>query len=185
MPASSWAMPPYIRARPKTTGSVPLWIQPALTAERMKVVSAKAASPSGPGSAMVPAKAVAVSRARAVWPAIGSRELSRSTLMSRSDATLVAMRVLPRISARAAPPGPPSPRRSRPGHTSVTVLSQFRRFLRRGLQTAEEVVEVEDVGRAHDAVDHAVVDDREVLDAGDQHGRARLADRTVRGAHRG
>src|SRR5438270_4155535 len=59
MPASSWAMPPYASATPRTTGTVPgpladspVWPNvPALAALSRNVVSAKAASPSGPGSA--------------------------------------------------------------------------------------------------------------------------------------
>src|SRR5207302_5480053 len=59
MPASSWALPPYASATPRTTGTVPgpladspVWPNvPALAALSRNVVSAKAASPSGPGSA--------------------------------------------------------------------------------------------------------------------------------------
>src|SRR3954451_12625451 len=52
MPASSWASPPQASARPKTIGSPPAPMSLALKTLRQNVVSAKAASPSGPGSAM-------------------------------------------------------------------------------------------------------------------------------------
>src|SRR5262245_19227039 len=52
MPAANCAMPPYARARPSTTAS-PVPMRPALNTDSTNVVSAKAARPSGPGSAIV------------------------------------------------------------------------------------------------------------------------------------
>src|SRR3954454_21375747 len=50
MPASSWAIPPYASARPRTTGTPLSLTRPALKKLRTKVVSANAASPRGAGS---------------------------------------------------------------------------------------------------------------------------------------
>src|SRR5205823_3294263 len=50
MPASSWAIPPYASASPKTTGSPLPLTRPALKKLRTKVVSANAARPRGAGS---------------------------------------------------------------------------------------------------------------------------------------
>src|SRR3954468_2230356 len=51
MPASTCARPPYASARPNTTGSPLAETSPELNMLRTNVVSANAASPSGPGSA--------------------------------------------------------------------------------------------------------------------------------------
>src|SRR3954453_9506990 len=51
IPASSWAPPPYARARPNTTGSTVSGTRPAFTKLRKKVVRANAANPRGAGSA--------------------------------------------------------------------------------------------------------------------------------------
>ena len=51
MAAHSWASPPYARANPSHELPVAWVIQPAFLADSRKVVRAKAARPSGPGSA--------------------------------------------------------------------------------------------------------------------------------------
>src|SRR6266567_2165972 len=52
MPASSWITPPQAIAYPHQSKPVLVFAQPALTAESRNVVSAKAASPRGAGSAI-------------------------------------------------------------------------------------------------------------------------------------
>ena len=52
MAASSWASPPYARAKGSHASPVVWLIQPAFRADSRNVVRAKAASPSGAGSAM-------------------------------------------------------------------------------------------------------------------------------------
>src|SRR5215470_9053346 len=51
MPASSWATPPQAKAKPSQASPVAFVIQPTLAADNRNVVSAKAASPRGAGSA--------------------------------------------------------------------------------------------------------------------------------------
>ena len=52
MAAHSWANPPYAKAKPSQALPVAWVIHPAFLADSRNVVRAKAASPSGPGSAI-------------------------------------------------------------------------------------------------------------------------------------
>src|SRR3954470_9100232 len=70
MPASNCAKPPYASASPSTIGSPFSPISPELKMLSTKVVSAKAASPSGPGSAVT--GFVSTTRAVCAW-AVSSR----------------------------------------------------------------------------------------------------------------
>ena len=72
IPASIWAIPPKASATPSTTGSVSLGRIPAFTRLSRNVVSAKAARPSGAGSAIIRTCSDASSRETATAPAVGS-----------------------------------------------------------------------------------------------------------------
>src|SRR3954451_16957791 len=80
IPASSCARPPYASARPSTIGTPFSFTRPELKKLSTNVVSANAASPSGPGSAVTgfvstgaaPLVSARVNRPLAVSPAVGS-----------------------------------------------------------------------------------------------------------------
>src|SRR4051794_38230848 len=77
MPARSCARPPYARASPSTIGMPPSPISPELKKLRTNVVSANAASPRGPGSAVIGLVAITspsdrAKRRRAISPCVTS-----------------------------------------------------------------------------------------------------------------
>src|SRR3954469_2293136 len=69
-PATNWAMPPYVSARANTTGSPLLETRPELNMLSTNVVSAKAARPRGPGSAI--GVGTKLTSWRSAAPAVGS-----------------------------------------------------------------------------------------------------------------
>src|SRR3954449_12732314 len=88
-PATNWARPPYVSASANTMGSPLSDTRPELNMLRTNVVSAKAARPSGPGSAI--AVGMKLTSWRAVVPAVGSAPPSRTVRRSTDEASIALL----------------------------------------------------------------------------------------------
>src|SRR4051794_14277440 len=101
-PATNWAMPPYVKARANTIGSPLSDTRPELNMLSTNVVSAKAARPSGPGSAID--VGMKLTSWRAVVPAVGSASAPAGT-PRRSETDEASIWTPPWTRARATVPG--------------------------------------------------------------------------------
>src|SRR4051794_16342787 len=119
MPASTCARPPYASARPNTTGSPLSDTRPALNMLRTNVVSANAARPSGPGSAI--GVGTNETFCRALGAAVGSVSAAASARTVRRSETDEASIWTPPVDTgtgeRARSTGCPSDATHEPGRT--------------------------------------------------------------------
>src|SRR5919112_6049729 len=99
-PATNWAMPPYVSARANTTGSPLSETRPALNMLSTNVVSAKAARPRGPGSAI--GVGTKLTSWRSAVPAVGSAWPSPAGPRVGTDEP--SIRIPPWMRARATVP---------------------------------------------------------------------------------